>query len=41
MFNNLNADLNIKDNFTGELSTRGVDGSLGVVGGGNSSGIPY
>jgi hypothetical protein len=32
MFNNLNSNLNTKENFTCELSARGIDGSPGVVG---------
>jgi hypothetical protein len=41
MFNKLDSDLNAKDKFTCEVSTRGVDESSGVVGQGNSGGRPY
>jgi hypothetical protein len=32
MFNNLDSDLNAKERYTCELSTRGVDGSPSLVG---------
>jgi hypothetical protein len=41
MFNKLNSDLNTKDNFIYELSTREVNGSPGAVGRGNDDGVPY
>jgi hypothetical protein len=41
MFNSLNSDSNKKDNFTCELSKRGIDGSLGAVGQGNGGGVQY
>jgi hypothetical protein len=41
MFNNLDSDLNAKDKFTYELSSREVDGWPGVVGRGNNNGVPY
>jgi hypothetical protein len=41
MFNNLDSNSNVKDKFTYELSTRGVDGSPGVVGRGNGGSVPY
>jgi hypothetical protein len=39
--NNLDFDLNVKDKFTCELSTCGIDGSPDVMGRGNDSGVPY